>query len=299
MTTMSQDTFEHGKIRIDEHSGMPTTGHEWDGIEELNTPLPRWWVWTFWATIVWGVAYCVVYPAWPTLTGGSEGVFGWHSRNQVAQELADLQTTRAPILGKIKDAPLDAIEKNPELLSAARTVGRIAFLNNCASCHGAGGQGAQGYANLNDDDWLWGGKLADIKQTIEHGVRWDADKDTRSGAMPAFGRDGTLSAEQVSDVADYVRTMADLPDAGAPEPKGEKLYVENCAACHGAEGQGNVQLGAPNLFDSIWLYGSDKATIVNRITNGGGGVMPAWKTRLDETTIKALTVYVHSLGGGQ
>lgn len=295
---MSQDT-EHGKIRIDEHSGVPTTGHEWDGIEELNTPLPRWWVWSLWATIIWGVAYTIAYPAWPTLTGFTPGLLGWSSRAQLAQEMDDLQATRGPILAKIKDASLEQIESNPELLSAARMVGRVAFATNCAGCHGAGGQGAQGYANLNDDDWIWGGSLAGIRQTIEHGVRWDADKATRNSAMPAFGRDGILTPEQISVVADHVRTYAELPDADAPTAEGEKLYAENCAACHGVEGKGNAEMGAPNLVDAIWLYGSDKSAIVARIANGGGGVMPAWKDKLDETTIKALTVYVHSLGGGQ
>ena len=256
-------------------------------------------MWTFYATVIWSLAYCVVYPAWPLLHGATEGVLGWHSRAAVVQDIADLQATRAPILAKIKDAPLDSIEQNPELLAAARTVGRVAFLNNCAACHGAGAQGAKGYPNLNTDAWIWGGKLADIKTTIEHGVRWDADKQTRVSSMPAFGRDGILTPAQVSDVADYVRTMADLPDAIAPETKGEKLFNENCAACHGVNGEGNREVGAPNLFDAVWLYGSDKAVVVNRVNQGGGGVMPAWKGRLDDTTIKALTVYVHSLGGGQ
>lgn len=296
---MSQETFEHGKVRIDPLSGTPTTGHEWDGIEELNTPLPRWWVWTLWITILWSIGYCIVYPAWPTLEGGSKGVFGWSSRGQVAQDMADLQTTRGPILDKIRNAPLDKIESDPELLAAARMVGRVAFLTNCASCHGAGGQGAKGYANLNDDDWIWGGKLDDIRQTIEHGVRWSADNASRSMAMPALGRDGSLTAQQIDILADHVRTYAELPDAVAPTAEGEKLYADNCASCHGVEGKGNPELGAPNIVDAIWLYGSDKATIANRIANGGGGVMPAWKDRLDETTIKALTVYVHSLGGGQ
>jgi cytochrome c oxidase cbb3-type subunit 3 len=296
---MSEDTFDKGAVKIDKVSGTPTTGHEWDGIEELNTPLPRWWVWTFVVTLVWGVAYLVVYPAWPTFSGGTEGLFGWHSRTQLAKEVADLQTTRGPILDKIKDAPLDKIESDPELLAAARMVGKVAFATSCAGCHGVGGQGAKGYANLNDDDWIWGGKLADIKQTIEHGARWEADKATHSSAMPAFGRDGILTPEQISIVADHVRTYAELPDSDAPTAEGEKLYAENCAACHGVEGKGNTELGAPNLFDAVWLYGSDKPSVVARIVNGGGGVMPAWKDKLDETTIKALTVYVHSLGGGQ
>jgi cytochrome c oxidase cbb3-type subunit III len=296
---MSDDAMHDDKIHVDAKTGKTTTGHDWDGIQELNTPLPRWWLWTFYATIVWSLAYCVVYPAWPTLSGGSTGMFDWHSRASVAEELAQLQTTRAPILKKLQDAKLEDIESNAELLSAARMVGGVAFANNCSACHGAGAQGAKGYPNLNDDDWIWGGRLGDIRMTIEHGVRWEADKETRSGAMPAFGRDGVLTPQQVSDVADFVRTMADLPDALAPEVVGEKLYNDNCAACHGVDGEGNSSMGAPSLFDRIWLYGSDKPTIVNRIVNGGGGVMPAWKDRLDDVTIKALTVYVHSLGGGK
>ncbi|WP_016921890.1 cytochrome-c oxidase, cbb3-type subunit III [Methylocystis parvus] len=299
MTTMSDDTFDKGKARIDPVSGVPTTGHEWDGIEELNTPLPRWWVWTFWLTVIWGVGYTIAYPAWPTAGGGTQGLFAWNSRTQVASEVADLQTTRGPVLDKIKAAPLDMIESDPQLLAAARMVGKVAFATNCASCHGAGGQGARGYANLNDDDWIWGGKLADIRQTIEHGVRWDADKATHASAMPAFGRDGVLTPEQISIVADHVRTYAETPDSDAPTPEGEKLYAENCAACHGVEGKGNPEMGAPALYDQVWLYGSDKPSVVARIVNGGGAVMPAWKDRLDDTTIKALAVYVHSLGGGQ
>jgi cytochrome c oxidase cbb3-type subunit 3 len=217
----------------------------------------------------------------------------------VTKELADLREMRAPVLAKIKDAPLSEIEKDPELLSAARMTGAVAFANNCAGCHGAGGQGAKTYPNLNDDEWIWGGKLADIQTTIEHGVRWEVDADTRSGTMPAFGRDGLLDARQISAVADYVRTLAELPDSLPPTELGDKVYSENCAPCHGVDGNGNQAMGAPNLSNAIWLYGSDKATIANRVANGGGGVMPAWKGRLDETTIKALAVYVHSLGGGQ
>lgn len=296
---MSENIAHGNKRRIDAHSNITTTGHEWDGVEELDTPLPRWWLWTFYATIVWSIAYCVAYPAWPLLNGATEGLLGWRSRVAVTKELAELQVIRAPVLAKIKDAPLEDIEKSPELLSAARMIGGKAFANNCAACHGAGGQGAKGYPNLNDDEWIWGGKLADVRMAIEHGVRWEADADTRFGSMPAFGRDGLLDAKQISAVADYVRTLAELPDSLPPEELGEKVYAENCSVCHGVDGQGNQKSGAPSLNNAIWLFGSDKPTIVNRVTNGGGGVMPAWKGRLDETTIKALTVYVHSLGGGQ
>lgn len=284
--------------RIDAHSNTATTGHEWDGIEELDTPLPRWWVWTFYATIIWSIAYIVAYPAWPLLSGASEGLLGWHSRSAITQDMADLRRIRGPVLARLESASLEDIERTPELLSAARALGGAAFANNCAGCHGAGAQGAKGYPNLNDDEWLWGGKLADIYKTIEHGARWDLDKQTRTETMPAFGRDGLLDAAQISMVADYVRVLAKLPGATA-DAAAASLFDDNCSVCHGVEGKGNKDMGAPNLTDAIWLFGSDKANIVNRIVNGGGGVMPAWKNRLDETTLKALAVYVHSLGGGQ
>ena len=286
--------------RVDARTGTPTTGHEWDGIAELNTPLPRWWLWTFYATIIWSIGYWIVYPAWPGLTGWTNGVFGWNSRTAVVEDLLELKKMRAAGEAKLSAAKLEDIEKNPELLSIARAQGAAAFANNCAPCHGAGAQGAVGYPNLNDDEWLWGGKLADIQTTLEHGIRWDADKDTRSGAMPAFGKDGTLKADEIKNVAQYVRSLSGLPnEGGADLAKGKKVFADNCAACHGDDGKGNQELGAPNLTDKIWLYGNSTAAIENRITVGGGGQMPAWGDRLDPTTIKALTVYVHSLGGGK
>lgn len=295
---MSTDEVRKGAARVDAHSNTATTGHQWDGIEELDTPLPRWWVWTFYATIIWSIAYFVAYPAWPLLDGATDGLLGWHSRSAVTQDIAELGKIRGPVIARLGSAPLDEIEKTPELLSAARALGGAAFANNCAGCHGAGAQGAKGYPNLNDDEWLWGGKLTDIARTIEHGVRWDADNETRTETMPAFGRDGLLTSAQISSVADHVRTLGKLPGAKS-DAKGAKIFDDNCSVCHGVDGKGNKDMGAPDLTDAIWLFGSDKASIVNRIANGGGGVMPAWKNRLDETTVKALTVYVHSLGGGQ
>lgn len=285
-------------VRIDPHTKTTTTGHEWDGIEELDTPLPRWWVVTFYATILWSIGYFLAYPALPTLEGGTQGLIGWHSRASVARDMEQLNEIRGPVLERLANAPLEEIEARPQLLSAVRALGAAAFANNCAGCHGAGAQGAKGYPNLNDDDWLWGGKLSDIRRTIEHGVRWDADKDTRSETMPAFGRDGLLDAKQISLVADQLRAMAKLP-GGKATTQGAKLFDDNCSVCHGVDGKGNRDMGAPNLTDALWLFGSDKETIASRIANGGGGVMPAWKDRLDEPTIKALAIYVHTLGGGE
>jgi cytochrome c oxidase cbb3-type subunit III len=276
-----------------------TTGHEWDGIEELNTPLPRWWLFLFYATIIWSIGYWVVYPAWPTVTGFTAGVWGYSDRAQVASDLADLTKIRGEKGAALAETPLADIEKNPSLLAFAQARGKAAFGNNCAPCHGSGGAGAKGYPNLNDDDWLWGGTLNAIHDTISYGVRSGNPK-AHESAMPAFGRDKLLKPEEIVQVADYVRSLSGLPvRTGIDLAAGKKVFADNCAACHGENGQGNRDLGAPNLTDRIWLYGSDEATIIDDITNGRGGVMPAWAGRLDPATINALTVYVHTLGGGQ
>jgi cytochrome c oxidase cbb3-type subunit 3 len=284
---------------IDPLTGTATTGHDWDGIHELNTPLPRWWLWTFYATIIWAIGYWVVYPAWPLLTSATQGTFGWHSRSAVVTDLDQLKQLRGPMMVKLTNASLAEVEADPQLLDFARKLGRAAFADNCAPCHGAGGGGAKGYPNLNDDDWLWGGKLADIEQTITYGARAGNDKG-RQGRMPAFGRENMLKSNEISAVADYVRSLSGLStEADADLALGKKAFADNCATCHGPEGKGNRELGAPNLTDKIWLYASDKDTIMQGVINGRGGVMPAWGGRLSEPTIKALAVYVHTLGGGE
>jgi cytochrome c oxidase cbb3-type subunit 3 len=284
---------------IDAHTGMGTTGHEWDGIRELNTPLPRWWLNILYATIVWAFFYCIAYPAIPLIQSFTPGVLGWSSRQGVNDDLNDLRKLRAPIMAALSAASLEEIAGNPQLRNFAIAQGKAAFGDNCAPCHGAGGGGGKGYANLNDDDWLWGGTLEQISATLTHGIRSEDDL-AHAGVMPAFGKDGVLDAHEISNAADYVRSLSNLPvPPEADLAAGAATFAENCAACHGENGKGNMELGAPNLTDAIWLYGSDKATIVEGLTNGRGGVMPAWAGRLDATTIKALTVYVHTLGGGQ
>jgi cytochrome c oxidase cbb3-type subunit 3 len=284
---------------IDALTGTATTGHDWDGIRELNTPLPRWWLWLFYITIVWAIGYWIVYPAWPLLTSSTEGAFGWHSRSAIVTELDRLKLLRGPMMDKLTNASLAEIAGDPLLLDFARAQGRAAFADNCAPCHGAGGGGTKGYPDLNDDDWLWGGKLEDIAQTIRHGAR-GGDSDGHQGNMPGFGRDNILKPNQISAVADYVRSLSGLAvEKGADLALGKKVFADNCALCHGPEAKGNRELGAPNLSDKLWFYGSDKETIMQGVTNGRGGVMPAWGGRLSDPTIKALTVYVHSLGGGE
>jgi cytochrome c oxidase cbb3-type subunit 3 len=284
---------------FDHVTGKTTTGHSWDGIKELNTPLPRWWVLTFYACIVWAFGYWIVYPAWPLVWGYTTGVAHYSSRADVAVELANLEKIRGDKMVTLGAAPLADIERDPALLALARARGKAVFGDNCAPCHGSGAAGAKGFPNLNDDDWLWGGSLEQIQETLQYGIR-SGDAEAHEGAMLAFGRDGTLKKPEIVTVANFVRSLSGLATApGYKADAGQKLFAENCASCHGDAGKGNQEMGAPNLTDGIWLYGSDEATIVETVTNGRNGVMPAWSGRLDPATIKALTVYVHSLGGGQ
>jgi cytochrome c oxidase cbb3-type subunit 3 len=284
---------------IDTVSGTATTGHQWDGIKELNTPLPRWWLITFYLTIVWAIGYWVVYPAWPLISGNTTGIFGYSSRADVAVELANLNKIRGEKMVALGAASLADIEKDPALLALARARGKTVFGDNCAPCHGSGATGSKGFPNLNDDDWLWGGTLDQIMQTIQYGARSGNPK-AHEGQMLAFGKEGVLKPDQIVTVANYVRSLSGLPTRpGYDAAAGAKVFAENCVACHGDKGQGNQELGAPDLSDKIWLYGSDEATIIETITNGRAGVMPAWEGRLDPATIKAMAVYVHSLGGGK
>jgi cytochrome c oxidase cbb3-type subunit 3 len=288
---------DHGEF--DQVSGKTTTGHEWDGIKELNTPLPRWWVITFYLTIVWSFGYWVVYPAWPLLWSNTTGILHYSSRADVAVELANLDKVRGDKMVALGAASLADIEKDPALLALARARGKTVFGDNCAPCHGSGGAGSKGFPNLNDDDWLWGGSLDQIMQTIQFGTR-SGDAKAHEGQMLAFGKDGTLKSEQIVTVANYVRSLSGLPTRpGYDAAAGAKIFADNCAVCHGEAAKGNQELGAPNLIDKIWLYGSDEATIIETVTNGRAGVMPAWVGRLDPATIKAMAVYVHSLGGGK
>ncbi|MGV3634701.1 MAG: cytochrome-c oxidase, cbb3-type subunit III [Pseudorhodoplanes sp.] len=289
----------HHTHEIDAVTGTETTRHEWDGIKELNTPLPRWWLWLFYITIIWSIGYWIVYPSWPLVSTYTQGVFGWNSRAAVSEDLAALRAKRAVMADRIAAAPLEQIVADQQMLDFARAQGRAAFADNCAPCHGAGGGGAKGYPNLNDDDWLWGGKLDDIAFTIRHGIR-SSDEQSRQGSMPAFGRDKLLSRGDIETVADFILAQAGLPTAkGADLAKGKKLFADNCASCHGEAGKGNREIGAPNLTDQIWLYGAGRDAIIEGMMNGRGAMMPAWAPRLDDTTIKSLAVYVHSLGGGQ
>jgi cytochrome c oxidase cbb3-type subunit 3 len=286
--------------RIDDATGVETVGHEWDGIEELDNPMPRWWLWTFYLTILFALGYVVVYPAIPLLHSGTPGLWGWTSRGQLARETEAVQQQRAGLMAKLAATPIERLPSDPELMKAAIAGGRAAFRVNCVQCHGAGAAGVVGhYPNLNDDDWLWGGNLKEIEQTITHGVRQPGDPQTRTSLMPSFGRDGILTAPQIQDVTSYVRTLSGLERRSSSSARGAELFAANCVVCHGAEGKGNRQFGAPNLTDAIWLYGGSRDAIAATLTNAHAGVMPAWGRKLDPATIRMLAVYVHSLGGGE
>lgn len=285
--------------RIDEATGTETVGHEWDGIEELDTPMPRWWLITLYATILFAIGYTILFPAWPMLHRASAGVLGWSSQKQLAQEMQADAARKAPIRLAIARTPVEKLADDPALLRAAEEGGRAAFRVNCIQCHGTGAAGSKGYPNLNDDDWLWGGDIKTIHQTILHGIRQPGDPATRMSQMPAFGRDGILKPEEIQDVVSFVRVISHQEGASASARRGATLFANNCAACHGPQGKGGRQFGAPNLTDAIWLYGGDRDTITQTVTNARYGVMPAWAARLDPVTIEMLAAYVHSLGGGE
>lgn len=286
------------KKEVDEISGTETTGHEWDGIRELNTPLPRWWLWVFYASIIWSFGYWVLYPSWPTLTGYLPGTLNHSQRADVDQAVKDLKALRAETGQKLSGSTLQQIEADPNLFQFAREAGKSAFGDNCSTCHGSGGQGFKGYPNLNDDVWIWGGTLDEIRKTITFGVRSTHD-DTRVSMMPAFGKDAILQPQQINDLTDYVLQISGQQANVAAAQRAAQLYVDNCASCHGDDAKGKREFGAPDLTDKEWLYGGSKAEIKQQIETGKGGVMPTWGSRLDPMTIDALAVYVHSLGGGE
>lgn len=276
---------------------VETTGHEWDGIQEYNNPLPRWWLWTLYACIAWGLWYVIAYPAWPMIEGATSGYKGWSTRANVAAELAEAEAANAEINAKLASVELASVAETPELQAYATSAGAAVFKTWCAQCHGSGAAGAKGYPNLLDNDWLWGGSVEDIHTTIAHGIRNEVDDDARYSEMPAFGE--ILETPQIDQVVNYVMSLSGTPQDASLVAEGETVFMDNCAACHGENAMGDIFQGAPNLADAIWLYGGDFATIKETVTNSRFGVMPPWNTRLSEAEVRAVAVYVHQLGGGE
>ncbi|MDY0009634.1 MAG: cytochrome-c oxidase, cbb3-type subunit III [Bdellovibrionales bacterium] len=289
---------DHLKPEKDDITGVETTGHEWDGLKELNNPAPRWWLWVFLITAIWSVWYWVVYPAWPVPGGATRGTWEWTQYDELKVAQGEILQRRAKYQEKFHKASLQEILNDKEIYEFARVGGMAAFKENCAACHGTGAAGGRGYPNLNDDDWLWGGRLDDIHETLRVGIN-SGHEDARLTMMPAFGRDGLLKRAQVDDVVEYVHQLH-LGDKAKITPaytRGQQVFAENCVACHGANGEGDRTLGAPRLNDEIWLFGGDKQSIHTMVMQSRTGVMPAWEGRLSPDTLKALTIYIHSLGG--
>ncbi len=285
--------------RIDEPTGIETVGHEWDGIEELNNPLPRWWLIVLAMTVVFSLAYVVVYPAIPLASKATEGLWGWSSRGQLAEQMAAGVAERKAATDAIAAMPLEQLSSNPDLLAKAIAGGKAAFQVNCIQCHGSGGAGQLGYPSLKDDDWLWGGNIKESETTLTHGIRSPDDAATRTSAMPSFGKDGILTGAQIGDTTAYVLSLSGKHPADAAAQRGQAVFAANCVACHGTDGKGMRQFGAPNLTDAVWLYGGKPDQVTASITKAHAGVMPAWGNKLDAVTIKMLAAYVHSLGGGE
>jgi cytochrome c oxidase cbb3-type subunit 3 len=287
------------KIEKDIVSGTSTTGHEWDGIKELDTPMPKWWVYTFMACVAWAVGYCVLYPSVPYGPGYFHGVLNYSSRDHVNAEVAAVTAARAGSMDRIAALSYDAIRADAGLAEVAQVAGRAAFANNCQACHAAGGAGRVGYPALAAGAWIWGGTTADIEQTLRHGIR-SGDPDARASQMPRFGADAILDAAQLTQVGDFVWTkLYGHADPRIDTTKGAAVFAENCVACHGEAGQGVREVGGPRLASRVHLYGDTRQAIASQLRLPRAGVMPNWGTRLDNATLKSLVLYVHSLGGGE
>lgn len=288
--------------------GYGTTGHSWDGIEEWNNPLPRWWVWVFYITVIWGIGYTVAYPAWPLIDRATSGLLGYSTRAQVAERISEAEARNAGLREQLASADLSTVAEDADLINYAVHAGAAVFRNNCSQCHGSGADGLRmgsGYPNLLDDDWLWGGTVEQIAYSVRHGIRNEQSFDAHWSEMTAFGRDGILSELEIAQVIHYVRRLAGLEHESVLSGPGEEIFVNECSACHMEDGTGDPQQGAPNLVDAIWLYGGSVEDLTETVANSRFGVMPAWSEEfragggLDDAEINAVAVYVHQLGGGQ
>lgn len=283
--------------KIDKETGVETTGHSWDGIEELNNPLPRWWLWTLYLTIIWAVGYVIAYPAWPMISGATTGMLGYSTRGEVAKDIAAHEMGNAPLVEALLAADMSILDQDADLNRYAIARGGSVFRAQCSQCHGSGAAGAKGYPNLLDNDWLWGGSIENVVLTIKHGVRNETDADARWSQMPAFGE--MLAKDEIAAVVEYVVSLSSTEFDSDLAAAGEPLFADNCTSCHGAEALGDRELGAPNLADAIWLYGGDRTTLTETVVNARFGVMPAWGQRLSDVDVRAVSAYVHALGGGE
>ena len=290
------------EIERDDVTGRETTGHEWNGIKELDTPIPRGVLMFLIVTHIWAIAWWFFVPAWPLGQTYTKGLLGVDQQTTVEARLVEGQQQRSAWTTRLEAEPYEAILADEALMKTVRDTGRQLFGDNCAACHGRDGRGRANYPDLTDDDWLWGGGPELIEQTMRVGIN-TAHPDTRIGQMPAFGRDQMLDREQVRNAAAYVYSLTN-PDYSTPEnldriDAGHEVFVSTCAACHGDNGQGNVDVGAPNLTDARWIYGGDLDTIIASVHGGRQGHMPTWDERLTTAEIRTLAVYVQDLGAAR
>jgi len=279
----------------------PTTGHSWDGIEEFDNPMPRWWLWTFYLTIFWAVIYMIFYPAWPLINSATTGILGYSTRGEVAAEIARIDAENQVWYDRLMETDLAAITDDDELNRFAVNAGAAVFRAQCSQCHGAGAAGVQagGFPNLLDDEWMWGGTIEDIETTVAYGIRNEEFQDARWSEMPAFGRDELLTGEEIDQVVNHVLSISGQEYDAALAEAGAEVYDFNCSSCHGVGGEGDIFVGAPALSNAIWLYGGDEATIRESVQNGLFGIMPGFSERLPEAQVRAVAAYIHQSGGGQ
>jgi len=284
--------------RHDPATGRATTGHEWNGIEELETPIPRVVIFFLTVTTLFAIGYWILMPAWPLGVTYTKGLLGIDQRAVVTKQVEDAAATRAVWTGRIAEASLADIAADPDLMNHVRETGRTLFIDNCAACHGTRGTGGPGFPNLAAKAWLWGGEPDTIAETIRIGIN-ATNEETRVSQMMAFGRDGVLDDRQVRTVAAYVRSLSDLPMGASDKAMvedGKQVFADNCVACHGEDGHGSTDVGAPNLTDATWIYGSDAQTVFTTVYSGRQGHMPHWEGRLSPVDIKILALYVGTLG---
>lgn len=285
--------------RRDPVTGRVTTGHEWNGIEELETPIPRVVFFFLAVTTLFAVVYWVLMPAWPIGVTYTRGLLGIDQRQVVTRQVEDAAALRAAWTGRIAGAGFEEIATDETLMRHVRDTGRTLFIDNCAACHGTRGTGGPGFPNLAAKAWLWGGDPETLAETIRVGINATTSEETRVSQMLAFGRDGVLGREEIRSVAAYVRSLSDLPldaaDRGRVEA-GKEIFTANCVACHGEDAKGSTDAGAPNLTDATWIYGGDVESVFTSIHSGRQGHMPSWEGRLTPVDIKLLALYVGTLG---
>ncbi len=279
------------KREIDEPSGQFTTGHEWDGIKELSTPVPKSISLWLMLSIAVAVIMWLLYPTWPYVSGYTRGLLGYSSRVDVTEQIAQGQTMRAEAFAAIKDADIATLAQDPTLKDRYSDTFGVLFRDNCAACHGRDLTGQPSFPNLTDAHWLWSGTPEEIEYTLQHGINHSSD-DTRYAEMPAFGRNEMLPKDDINDVVEYVLSLSQADHDPAAAERGTEIFADNCSSCHNDEGIGGMENGAPDLTDAAWLYGGGREDLHETLKYGRAGVMPGWSERLSPEEIKMLTLYV-------